>query len=415
MSSTTHLGMGHPTTWLRRNGRAPLLAFAVLAVFATLAAKLLLAPFRAQDFFALWSYGQILIEHSGAELYDSSRLQDLQVALGMDPAIHAPFPYPPVFMLLVWPLGLVPLGPAFHLWTALTLAAFVMAAAPWGGRLPAAVLPLALLLLSPLTTASVVAGQSGFLSGALLIGGLRLAERRPWLAGVLLSLLTYKPQLGLLVPVALVAAGAWRAAAAAGLMAAAMAAVACAMFGPQVWMDWLASLPAYAGRFEGSVDILQLQPTVTAGLALAGVPHGLANLVQAASACAMAGLVWFACRGGLRGPAIAVVVGATFLATPHAFFYDMPMLTAAVLLVGRARWWDGTLRVPEAAFLVLALCSPVAMVESGLPLCLPVLLGFTLWAAWPLVRRGARQSLIPLQAPAPLQDLGWQPSPVTQP
>lgn len=398
MSSMTHPGESKPADWLRRDGRAPVLALAVLAVFAAFAAKFMLTPFRAQDFFALWSYGQALMGHPGAVLYDNSRLQDVQDALGMDPTISAPFPYPPVFMLLVWPLGLAPLGPAFHLWTALTLTAFVTAAAPWGRRLPAALLPLALLLVSPLTTASVVAGQSGFLSGALLIGGLRLAERRPWLAGILLGLLTYKPQLGLLVPVALVAAGAWRAAVGAGLMAAALAAVACAVFGPQIWMDWLASLPAYAGRFERSVDILQLQPTVMAGLALAGVPHGMANLVQAASACVMAGLVWFACRGGLRGPAIAVVVGATFLTTPHAFFYDMPMLTAAVLLLGRARWRDGTLRAPEAAFLVLVLCSPVAMVESGLPLCLPVLLGFTLWAAWPLLRRGAWQPRIGLRS-----------------
>ena len=409
MSSMTHPGTGRPANWLRREGRAPLLAFAVLTMFAALTAKLLLAPFRAQDFFALWSYGQVLLGHPAAELYDSSRLQDLQVALGMDPDIHAPFPYPPVFMLLVWPLGLLPLGPAFHLWTALTLAAFVAAAAPRGGKLPAALLSIALLLVSPITTASVVAGQSGLLSGALLVGGLRLAERRPWLSGVLLGLLTYKPQLGLLVPVALLAAGAWRAAAAAGLMAAALVATTCALFGPQVWTDWLASLPGYAGRFGNSLDILQLQPTVTAALALAGVPHGLANLVQAASACAMAGLVWLACRGGLRGPAIAAVAGATFLATPHAFFYDMPMLTAAVLLVGQARWRDGTLQAPGAAFLVLALCSPVAMVESEWPICLPVLVGFTLWAAWPLVKPGVRQSRIPLQS------LEWQSQPVTQP
>ena len=401
-----HPGIDQPANWLRREGRAPLLAVAVLAVFAALMASLLLSPFRAQDFFALWSYGQALMGHPAAELYDGSRLQDVQVALGMDPDIHAPFPYPPVFMLLVWPLGLLPLRPAFHLWTALTLTAFVMAAAPRGEKLPATLLAIALLLLSPLTMASVVAGQSGLLSGALLIGGLRLAERRPWMAGVLLGLLTYKPQLGLLVPVALVAAGAWRAAAAAGLMAAALAVVTGAVFGPQVWGDWLASLPGYAGQFAGSLDILQLQPTVTAALALAGVPHGLANPVQAASACAMAGLVWSACRGGLRGPAIAVVAGATFLATPHAFFYDMPMLTAAVLLLGQARWRDGTLRAPGAAFLVLLLLTPVVMVESGLPLCLPVLLGFVVWAAWPLVRPGARPS------PIPLQGFGWQPPPV---
>lgn len=52
MSSTTHPGASNPADWLRRDGRAPLPALAALTVFATLAAKLLLALLRAQDFFA---------------------------------------------------------------------------------------------------------------------------------------------------------------------------------------------------------------------------------------------------------------------------------------------------------------------------------------------------------------------------
>ncbi len=57
MSSMTHAGTYPPADWLRRDGRAPLLAFAVLAVFAALAANALLTPFPTQDFFALSSNG----------------------------------------------------------------------------------------------------------------------------------------------------------------------------------------------------------------------------------------------------------------------------------------------------------------------------------------------------------------------
>ena len=56
----------------------------------------------------------------------------------------------------------------------------------------------ATLLLAPTTTICLVAGQSGFLLAALLVGGLQLVARRPILAGILFGSLTYKPQFGVL-------------------------------------------------------------------------------------------------------------------------------------------------------------------------------------------------------------------------
>ena len=50
-----------------------------------------------------------------------------------------------------------------------------------------------------------------YLDGGLFGGGLSLLERRPLLAGGLLGLMIYKPQLGLLIPVALLAGRHWRA------------------------------------------------------------------------------------------------------------------------------------------------------------------------------------------------------------
>ena len=52
-------------------------------------------------------------------------------------------------------------------------------------------------------------GQNGFLTAALLGGALHLLDRRPWLAGVLIGLLAYKPQFGVLIPIALLASRRW--------------------------------------------------------------------------------------------------------------------------------------------------------------------------------------------------------------
>ena len=56
----------------------------------------------------------------------------------------------------------------------------------------------------------ILAGQNTFLSLALFYGGMRLVDRAPAIAGILLGLLAYKPQLFLLIPVALLAARRWR-------------------------------------------------------------------------------------------------------------------------------------------------------------------------------------------------------------
>lgn len=333
----------------------------------------------AQDFFALWSYGRLLQDHPASDLYDPIRLHALQVGLGMDPTWDAPFPYPPIFLLVVWPLGLLPLDMAYRVWIGFGLAAFILAVT-WPQIRPLTVVSLAVL---PACTVCVAAGQSGLLTGALLIGGLRLATARPWLAGLLLGILTFKPQLGLMVPVALAAAGAWRSFGACVVVTAVLAVVTVLAFGAGAWVDWLTTLPGYQSRFDLRVGDLHKQPTVTANLVMAGVSAAVAQFVQAAVAAVMVVLVWMCCRRGLSRTAIAVVAAATVAANPHAFFYDLPMLTAAALFLGQSRVQAGDrLNWAETSLLLGVLWIPSVVLWAQFPVSLPVVLPFALWAGW---------------------------------
>lgn len=382
---------------VRLDRRARLLLTVALATFASYALNYywhrgVTLP-ESGDFFALWSYGRVLMEHPAAALYDHAGLRAMQVAIGMDPAIQNPFPYPPVFMLLVWPLGLLPFSLSYAAWTGTTLVAFVVAVAAPRFR----PLTVALAVLAPVATVNVVAGQSGFLSGALLLGGVRLASSRPWLAGMLIGSLSYKPQLGLLIPVALVAAGAWRAVAAAALTALALAAVTCALFGPSIWLAWLAALPGYAEMFAAKDALHRLQPTVLANLLLLGVPGSVAQAGQGLAACATAVVTWLAFRRGVTPAAIAVLAAATLLATPHALVYDLPVVTGAVLVFAEARMRSGLpFGLPGQLLLLVVLCLPAVMPWSAWPISSPVLLAFVALAfREPLPRRdevGRRQS-----------------------
>ena len=56
-------------------------------------------------------------------------------------------------------------------------------------------------------------GVRTLMTAGVFAAGVALVERRPWVAGVCLGALCYKPHFGLLIPVALIAGGHWRVAA----------------------------------------------------------------------------------------------------------------------------------------------------------------------------------------------------------
>ena len=315
---------------------------------------------HAGDFAALWSYGQVLRTEGAAALYNPARLQALQEALGMPAGQRNPFPYPPGFLPIVAPLGLFGFGAAFVAWTGATLGVFVLACR---GRLAWVA------LIAPGTTIEVIAGQTGLLSGALFVGGLRLVGSRPWLGGALLGLLTFKPQLGLLIPVALVAMRAWRAIGGALLSAAGLMLAGLLVSGTDTVALWLGALPAYATDFAARSVRFGMMPTTLANLLLVGVPHDVAAVLQGVVAVGASVLVWRVFRRAADyGPReVLILAAATFLATPHAFVYDMPLLTGAALVYGSSgRSW----------IVALVLVLPAAMLWSGpIPLSTPVLAG----------------------------------------
>ncbi|HXS39623.1 MAG TPA: glycosyltransferase family 87 protein [Stellaceae bacterium] len=365
----------------RRSGRliailaGACLAYLILYAFVTLHRG---ERYPFGDFFALWSYAKIAIAHAPAELYDPAALHAAQVALGMEPGQQNPFPYPPSFLLILWPLGFFSYLSAYALWIAASFALYLWATVERSAR----ALTTAIAILAPTSTIMLVAGQSGFLAGALAIGGLRLIRTRPILAGVLLGLLSYKPQLWLLVPVALIAARAWRTIAAIGMTIAALVALTSIAFGWSIWPAWLAALPAYSRDFDAGAIRYHLMPTVTANLQMLGLSLSAARLVQLALAAGTAILIWRLYRPGASRQARSGLLAGTFLATPHAFVYDLPMLTGAVtgFVAERLRGDDG-FSPAEIAVLIFALAFPALMMFAGphIPLStLPELLLFGL-------------------------------------
>lgn len=317
------------------------------------------------DFHPLWVSGVLAHEGQGIVNYDGAALHARQVATGIDDHHVNPFPYPPTLLLMLAPLGALPLPVAYWLFIGFTAACFLLAMT--AGRWTDFRWPL-IGAAAPATGIAIIAGQSGLLTGALMVGGFRAATNRPILAGALFGLLTVKPQLGVLIPVALIAARQWQAIAAAVAAAVLMGVATSAAFGWQIWADWLAYLPAYADQFaRESTQNEHLMPTLTANLRMLGVPDGIARAAQGTLALLAGIWVWRSSRNGLGPRATLVLATACFLATPHAFVYDLPLLTGALLLFVASRA-HAAFSLLEVVALTLALAFPVVMAHAAVPL-----------------------------------------------
>jgi hypothetical protein len=211
---------------------------------------------------------------------------------------------------------------AFAIWDVATLlGCFVVVHAII--RRPAAI---AVVLASPFTAWNFLAAQNGFLTASLIGGSLLLLERRPLLAGVLIGCLTYKPQFGVLFPVALVAARQWRAIAIAAITAVLLAGASLAAFGFEAWGAFPRELLAQSDLNlladpEGNWGYLQsvygFIRTLHGGARSASLGQGLATLAAAIT-------VWVVWRSRTRFALKAAILSAVALiATPYAFMYDM--------------------------------------------------------------------------------------------
>ncbi len=368
--------------WPLESIPAKLLLLPALGVFTAYATLSYLVPIQAGDFVALWSYACLVHEYSATQLYDPIWLHVRQIELGMNPDWDLPFHYPPLFLLITWPLGLLSLRMAYHVWVVSTFAAFAcsLAGLRTGGTKMNWLL-LFFVLVAPGTTVGVVFGQTGFLSGALLIGGMRLIGTRPLLGGLLLAFLAYKPQFGLLIPVALLAARNFRGIAATAGMLTILSGLAMTLFGSGIWLDWMLCLPNYISNVLPLPSLFPLRATVSANLAMFGISETFATGVYAVVAALAAGLTWRVFKGGVSEGAIGALVGATVLASPHTLWYDLTMLTGAVLLLGSARLHAGSpLRALETALLLVVMCLPAAMLWVNVPISFLILLAFFVWA-----------------------------------
>lgn len=343
------------------------------------------------DFYAFWSFGRFLHAHPAEQIYAFKTLQGFQQALL--PGFHKFYPcvYPPTLLLFLAPLSLLGYLPAFAVWTAVGLAGFALAVGVTerGARLPW------LAVLAPTTILTIIFGQNGLITAALLIGGFRLMEKRPWLAGVLLGLLSCKPQIFVLVPLVLLAGRRWRPLASACLTVLALALTSVLVFGLDAWLTWLKAFPAFSRLVERDWSTLGwLMPTVTAGLRGAGVSPPVFTAIQLVVAAVVVAVLLALFHRSRHQPAPGALDAAAlqvglFLTSPYAFIYDMPMVSAAAVTLAIVRMAPGqNWRPGEQVVALAAYCLPLIIFSEAFkaiplgPIVLIAMFALLARAAW---------------------------------
>jgi arabinofuranan 3-O-arabinosyltransferase len=316
------------------------------------------------DFGNAWMAGMQVLRGNAAALYDPGQLAKVQAALfAPTPYFYPNWPYPPIYFLILAPFALLPYAWAFFTWDLATLLGCVAVGYLIVRRRTA----IALTLAAPFTAWNFLAAQNGFLTASLLGASLVSLERQPMLAGAFIGCLSYKPQFGILLPVALVASRQWRAIASATGTIAVLTGISIAAFGAGVWEAFPGQIMAQTGvNFPAAPDAnwgyLQSIYGLTRAL------HGAAALAWTAQGTAALGagvIVWLVWRSEVRySLRAATLSAAALLATPYAFAYDMAAIAIPAaflasnqldrgLLPGEKTIWIALFGVPLAVLVTL--------------------------------------------------------------
>lgn len=284
------------------------------------------------DFRVFWAAGQLAVDGKPLTVLDTAQLS----------AVHGTFVeanmlwlYPPGFLVIVTPLGVMSYAVAFTVWTLVSLGLAAWSIRPFA----AGIVPLWLgVSLAPALYPSLLLGQNSLLLMAGLLAALAALRSERWvLAGVIIGCLTVKPQLGIMIPFALLAIRAWRTILAATVTTILITVLPTLVYGFDFWPLLQANLAEHSANMVYSFQTLDLMISPMSALSFFGVPAAQALQVQWAilAACAVAVyLLWRSERLGFDVKAAGLLI-SVLLSAPYLWYYEGALMAAIALFLLR--------------------------------------------------------------------------------
>ncbi len=319
------------------------------------------------DFAVFWSASWLALHGPAASVFDTALIE--RIALPLQNMLPTPFvtpwTYPPTFLLVMLPAALLPFPVSCFV--------YVSAGIFFAYHLCVRILPAVQhpswwlpVIAFPALWVAAGAGQNSFLTFGIMGLGLIALDRRPWLAGVCFGLLAMKPQLGLVIPIALLFGRHWRAFVSASLTVGVFCALAGLVLGFDTFARFAQALPAFS---QFVVEYSDRWPrgilTVFGAVRHFGVAVTTAYALHAVVATLAAGAVaWlWATRASLDLRASALVL-ATLLVPTYVMPYDLLWLGLPILWLVRDGARNGWLR-GDGVVMVSAWLSPLIFYTPG--------------------------------------------------
>jgi Glycosyltransferase family 87 len=328
------------------------------------------------DFSNVYAAGTLVWQGRPAEAYEPALQHAAEKAVfgGREVPFYG-WPYPPFFFAIAVLVAAVPYAWGLAIWLAASFAAYLAAIR--------AILPrpetLLIAAAFPAVFVNIGHGQNAFLTTALLGGALHWLDRRPWIAGVLIGLLAYKPQFGVLIPIALLAGGRWSTIGAAVATVAALLAISFVTLGGGVWHAFADSMNFMQAVVlePGGIGWEKIQSVFSAARMWGASVH-TAYAVQITLALMLAAsLAWLWQSDAAFELKAAGLATASLLATPYVLDYDLVVLSVAIAFFvkhGLSRGFrDYEISLLAAAWIVPLLSRGIAGV-TDMPLGLSVML-----------------------------------------
>ena len=296
------------------------------------------------DFVSFWAAGRLTLGGHPSLAYQIPAHRAVEQTVAHIDGLM-PFPYPPPFLFFVSVFAWLPYCISYVFWISSTAGLYFattkrLTAPRFAFSHPAAIV-------------NAMIGQNGFLTSGIFLLGISKIAAAPFIAGLILGLLVIKPQLGILIPVALLASRQWRTIAGAAVSSLALLAAAALLFGLRSYSGFLAMAQQYAGFMAADRWDWAQQASIFGFFRFIGAPHPVALTAQGVAAVTAAVVTWRAWSQQSEERS-AILAAATLLVPPYVFTYDSLLLVMpfAVLLKDQQRPW-------RAAILWICLLAPL--------------------------------------------------------
>jgi alpha-1,2-mannosyltransferase len=376
-----------------RFGKGIVIAFVLAALASFLMMRdTMLAPNRGfgGDFLAVYAAGTLAREGEPARAYDLASIVATERRVLPQATYTLIWPYPPVFQMVALPLASLPYAVAYALWAVLLLAIYIFT---WRYAFGGAGAAFWAAMSATGVYVNVMHGQNGLLNASLVGLSLLTLQSRPLLAGLLLGVLCYKPQIGLPLGILLLATGQWRAVLGAALSVAALCAASAAVLGLDVWRAFIASSGATQAVLDNPTLPLGKLGTVFSLARLPGVPSMAAHILQGVVAIAALAIVIHAWRGeGERIAKLALAAAMVPLVPPYLFDYDFVILVLPIGLLLADGFRNGWLPWTRSILLLAWLAPGVApaIADATSVQIMPLASAALFWVAWRRCRSDQR-------------------------